>query len=181
MKPKVVTALIYVCVHPDMRSFAACVFDMRNSRFKGACFVVCLVARGVVCGQQGRRKCDGFIHIRLGVNSMQIGGRVSAVGIVNRLRAGRLGSRGSTPVRAKIFIFQTHRLALGLFQPVTRWPWVCSSLLLGGYRRAFLENAGAEARRCHFHVLSRLRISGAILSPYSCACLTCTGTALVCH
>ena len=43
-----------------------------------------------------------------------------------------------------------------------------------------LRMQGPRREGGHCHVVSRLSISGAILSPYPCACLTCTGTALVC-
>jgi hypothetical protein len=43
-----------------------------------------------------------------------------------------------------------------------------------------LRMQGPRREGGHFHVVSRLRISGAILSPYPRACMPCTGTALVC-
>lgn len=79
---------------------------------------------------------------------------------MNRLRAGRLGSRGSTLVRAKKFIFQTPQAGS-----------------MGTGELSLMQGPRREGG--HFHV-SRLRISGAVPSPYPCACLTCTGTALVC-
>ena len=43
-----------------------------------------------------------------------------------------------------------------------------------------LRMQGPRCEGGHFHVVARLRISGAILSPYPWECVTCTGTALVC-
>jgi hypothetical protein len=42
-----------------------------------------------------------------------------------------------------------------------------------------LRMQGLRREGGYFHVVSKLRISGAILSPYPCARVICTGTALI--